>query len=140
MSWWLWCAVGLVFVFLELFVPLGFLLLLLGASCLVVGGLVALNAAGPDWMHWCLLAVLFVASVATLRKRLMDGFGAVGYGPTHNLEGKEILISADIKPNEFGQGEYSGTPWKVKNCRSSVLEKGNRYAVTKRDGLTLEIH
>ncbi len=139
MLWWHWLILGLVLLVLELFTPSGFALFIFGVSALIVSALAALGAAGPVWFQWLLFALLIVVLFLTLRKRLSAGLGAIGYGATDSPVGKEIIVSADILVSEIGQGDLSGTSWRIRNVGSQTLKKGARYVVKSRDGLTLEV-
>ena len=139
MDWWMWVLIALGLIVTELFVPTGFIFLLVGAAFLCTGIIVALGVTSPTWLPWAICVVLFVAFVTLLRRPLMRIFGFDAPSPYNEMTSEEIIINEPISPGDVGQGELRGTVWKVKNIGSSALSTGQRCRVARVDGLTVEV-
>ena len=138
MMWWIWVLVGLGLLAFELAMPGGFFALFFGVGALLVGGLVALDMAGPAWMQWLLFSVLSVGTLVTLRRPLQARLNLGGSGrPVDSLVGEIAVALEELGPGGLGKAELRGTSWSARNRGSVALSKGQRCIVEKVDGLML---
>ena len=138
MMWWIWVLVGLGLLAFELAMPGGFFALFFGVGALLVGGLVALDMAGPAWMQWLLFSVLSVGTLVTLRRPLQARLNLGGSGrPVDSLVGEIAVALEELGPGGLGKAELRGTSWSARNRGSVTLAKGQRCIVEKVDGLML---
>jgi len=138
MIWWLWVLVGLGLLAFEMALPGGFFALFFGVGALLVGALVALDAAGPAWMQWLLFSVLSIGALVTLRRPLQARLNLGGSRrPVDSLVGESAVALEDLAPGGLGKAELRGTSWSARNRGSVALSKGQRCIVEKVDGLML---
>ena len=138
MVWWLWVLVGLGMLALEMALPGGFFALFFGVGALLVGALVALDAAGPAWMQWLLFPVLSIGALVTLRRPLQARLNLGGSRrPVDSLVGESAVALEDLAPGGLGKAELRGTSWSARNRGSVALSKGQRCIVERVDGLML---
>jgi inner membrane protein len=138
MIWWLWVLVGLGLLAFEMALPGGFFALFFGVGALLVGALVALDAAGPAWMQWLLFSVLSIGTLVTLRRPLQARLNLGGSRrPVDSLVGESAVALEDLAPGGLGKAELRGTSWSARNRGSVALSKGQRCIVEKVDGLML---
>jgi membrane protein implicated in regulation of membrane protease activity len=138
MVWWLWVVVGLGLLAFEMAMPGGFFALFFGVGALLVGALVALDAAGPAWMQWLLFPVLSVGALVTLRRPLQARLNLKGsQRPVDSLVGEIAVALEALAPGGLGKAELRGTSWSARNRGSVALAKGQRCVVEKVDGLML---
>lgn len=139
MDWWIWIVLGFGLLIIELFIPSGFFLFMVGLAGISVGTLDFFGIAGPVWFQWVLCAVLTIGYSLFIRKPLMErlhtGKVAGGSGPV----GDEIVLSEDIPAGGTGQGQLRGSNWQIKNSKSVLAQKGSRHTVVQVDGITLII-
>jgi hypothetical protein len=139
MGWWLWVVLGLVLLVSEVFTPGGFFVLFFGLGALALGGLVAVDAAGPLWLQWLLFSVLSLASLALFRPPLMRWMQRGGPGRVDSLVGEVAVVLEDLAPGAVGKAELRGTSWTVRNGGARALQRGERARVDRVDGLMLGI-
>jgi len=141
MLWWIWILFGLGLLAAEMLTPGGFFVLFFGLAALIVGGLVALGVAGPEWTQWLLFSVLSVASMLGFRRRLVDRFAATAPGARQrdSLVGEVALLTEDLAPGDVGKAELRGTTWTVRSHKPDPLARGTRCIVERVEGLTLWI-
>lgn len=142
MLWWAWILFGLGLLAAEMLTPGGFFVLFFGLAALLVGGLVALGIAGPEWTQWLMFSVLSVASMLGIRRRLVDRFTKPVVGG-HNLDalvGEAAVLTEDLAPGNVGKAELRGTTWTVRSHKPETLARGTRCTVERVDGLTLWVH
>jgi hypothetical protein len=138
MIWWLWVLVGLGLLAFEMALPGGFFALFFGVGALLVGALVALDAAGPAWMQWLLFSVLSIGALVTLRRPLQARLNLGGSRrPVDSLVGESATALEDLAPGGLGKAELRGSSWSARNRGSVALSKGQRCIVEKVDGLML---
>jgi membrane protein implicated in regulation of membrane protease activity len=146
MDWWLWIIVGLVLLAAELLTPGGFYLLFFGMSAIVVGLMHLFGIAGPEWLQWLLFSGFSVASIAFLRKPLVDKFSAQGAVPgaatvdTDTLIGEVAVAAEDIASGDIGRVEMRGSAWRACNRSPRTISSGQRCVVERVDGLKLDVH
>lgn len=139
MLWWWWILLGLGLLAAEMLTPGGFFVLFFGLAALIVGGLVALGADGPEWAQWLLFSVLSIASMLGFRRRLVGRFTTTGPG-AHRLDslvGEVALLTEDLVAGGVGKAELRGTTWTVRSHKPETLARGTRCIVERVDGLTL---
>lgn len=139
MVWWLWLVLGFFLIGFEMFLPAGFALLIIGLSFVITGLATAVGFNDPAWLQWCICLVSFIVLFVLVRKPLLRLFGLTEPSNYRELDGQEVVLTSDILPNQVGSGEMQGTRWTVRNVGTKPLQSGDRIAVKKVDGLTLEV-
>ena len=141
MVYWAWLLFGLGLLVLEVATPGGFVALFFGLAALMVGLLVGLDLAGPEWMQWLLFSGLSIATLAVLRKPLQSRLGVKASGrPVDSMVGEAAVASGDIAPGEIGKAEMRGTSWSAKNTGTEAIVAGQRVRVSRVEGLMLNVH
>jgi membrane protein implicated in regulation of membrane protease activity len=137
MAWWVWTLVGLVLLAVEIVTPGGFFVIFFGLAALVVGALVGVGVAGPDWLQWLLFSVLAVGSLLLFRRRLVDRFRDDGGAQPTEVVGEVAVLLDDLPPGAVGKAELRGTAWSVRHDGTATLARGQRCRVLRIDGLML---
>lgn len=141
MLWWHWITLGLILALLELATPLSFFLLFFGVGGVIVGFLTLVDLGGPAWVQWLLFSVISVLALLLFRGPLMRRVHANDWmrRPVDALTDDIATTLEDIAPGSIGRVELRGTNWSARNIGAAVLNKGQRCAVQRIDGLTLYI-
>jgi membrane protein implicated in regulation of membrane protease activity len=137
MEWWIWLALGLVLMVIELATPSGFFVMFFGLGALTVGVLTRLGVAGPPWMEWLLFTVFSIAYVLFFRGRLQQRVEQPGRQDIDTLIGELALPRERIPPAGVGRVELRGSIWNARNDSTVPLEPGRRSRVTRVDGLVV---
>lgn len=137
MPWGIWIIAGLALLALELFVPSGFFMFVIGVSAIVTGALAWVGVANVESTQWLICAVLAIILVMFVRRRLIGRFAITGSTPIDSQAGKEVLIKEDIPPGGIGQGEMRGAGWSVRNTGKRPLRAGERCLIAGCEGITL---
>jgi len=139
MIWWIWILFGLALLVIELFVPTGFFIFLIGIGAIVTGLLALVGIAGPPWLHWFILIAVSTVLLAYVRRymvgRKTTSTGDGDSGP----EGQEVEISSEIAPGAIGEGQLRGSVWRVRNECGEMLFPGSRCQVAAVEGITLVV-
>ena len=136
MLWWIWLIAGFVLLAMELFVPSGFVLFVVGVSAVITGLMISFGLIGSAAIAWLLCAVLSIVLVFYVRKYLPGKANALGF---NGQVGQEVVLKETVLPGQIGQGEMRGSLWSVKNVGDGPLTAGQRYRVEACDGLTLKV-
>ena len=139
MEWWIWLALGLILMVIELATPSGFFVMFFGLGALTVGVLTRLGVAGPPWMEWLLFTVLSVVYVLLFRGRLQQRVQHPENDNIDTLVGELALPRERIPPDGVGRVELRGTIWNARNDSTVPLEPGRRSRVTRVDGLVVSV-
>lgn len=137
MEWWIWLALGLVLMVIELVTPSGFFVMFFGLGALTVGVLTRVGVAGPPWMEWLLFSASSIAYVVLFRERLRQRVLQPGKDNVDTLIGELAMPRETIPPAGVGRVELRGTVWNARNDSTVPLEPGRRSRVTRVDGLVL---
>jgi len=139
MAWWLWVLLGFALLAAELLTPGGFFVLFFGLSAVVVGVLVGVDLSGPPWAQWLLFSVIALASLLTLRRRLVEAFAGprAGNADLEDLLGEVAVLQHELTPGAVGKAELRGTVWNVRSTEARTLAQGQRCRVERVQGLTL---
>ncbi len=136
----MWLVLGIVSVVLELLIPSGFFLFILGLAATAVGALVTTGMIGswmPQVLVFCLAAVvLWIALGKRLAGLLSRGSDTQRRG---QLVGAVVTIHEEIRPGGRGSGELWGTQWTVENIGSDSLAAGSRAVVVSSQGINLQV-
>jgi membrane protein implicated in regulation of membrane protease activity len=135
---WVWLVGGLALVILELALPCGFFLFILGVSAFTVGLVVSIGLA----QSWSVQALLFCAvAVASwlLFGQRMRVARALRVSKQGNVEGSIVKILGNIEPGSGGSGELWGTQWRVENVGEVLLEAGTDAVVVASKGVGLQV-
>jgi membrane protein implicated in regulation of membrane protease activity len=140
MHWWHWLAIGLILVALELAASGGFYVIFFGVAALAIGGLHALDLAGPLWWQLLLFSILSVGSLLLFRSPLMHWLQLDTPGvDVDSLVGDTAIPLDDIAPGAVGRAELRGTVWTARNPGAATLARGQRCVVVSVDRLTIVI-
>lgn len=137
MTWWLWILFGLTLLVLELFLPTGFFVFLIGIGALLTGLIVALGLAGPLWLHWLLFVVFSFLLLMYVRQYMMGRSDAKIKEADRGPVGQTIVLANDLMPGATGSTELRGAQWMVKNGGDSVLRSGSTCKVIRVEGIQL---
>ena len=137
MPWWSWLILGFALLGGEMLAPGGLYLLFLGVGALIVGLLVLVNLAGPEWTQWLLFALLSVLSLTLLRSRLARSI--LPTKPGAEIIGETVELTTAIEPDGVGQASFRGSVWKVRNAGPHALEVGAHCRVDEVKGITLTV-
>ena len=138
MEWWHWLALGLVLVALEMAASGGFYVIFFGVAALAIGGLHAVDLAGPAWFQFLLFSVLSVASLALFRSPLMKWLQLDMPGrDVDSLVGEVATPLDDIVPGAVGRAELRGTVWSARNQHTATLARGERCKVVEVERLMI---
>jgi len=138
MESWIWLVIGVGLVTMELIIPCGFYLFILGVSAFGVGLLVHFGIV----LSWSAQATLFCAIAVACwlifgqRMRAARKHTVKKHG---QLEGSVVRITGDIAPGASGSGELWGTQWRVENVGHAGLEAGAEALVVASEGLSLKV-
>lgn len=135
MIWWLWIAVGLALLVVEMVTPGGLFALFFGAAALLVAPLSALGM-NPVW-QWLLFSVASLGLLATVRRPLQERLGRTPGSEVDTLLGEEVVLLEDLAAGATGRAELRGAPWSVRAASGIPLHAGQRCRVERVDGLTL---
>jgi membrane protein implicated in regulation of membrane protease activity len=140
MIWWIWILVGLGLLVVELFVPTGFFIFLIGIGAIATGLLAAVGLAGPPWLHWFLLVAISSVLLAFVRKYMLGREATTsGRDSDRGPEGKEVEITSEIASGAVGEGQLRGSVWRVRNECLDTLTPGTRCLVAAVEGITLVV-
>jgi hypothetical protein len=138
MPWWLWILAGLAMIVLETVTPGGFFAVFFAISAVLVGALVKLGWAGPEWVQWLLFSVLSVLGVVVFRKPLMKAMNLGGPGKAVDaLTSEGALVVEEVPADGVGKAELRGSAWSARSATGEALPKGQRCRVDRVEGLTL---
>ncbi len=141
MTWWMWVLLGVFGLAVEILLPGGIVFLFFGAAALLVGGLVAFGLGGPVWFQWLLFSVLSVASMLSLRGRLLRRLTSHPDESSNidSMIGQEVVSTGDLLAGANGQVQMRGTTWSARNVGTEDLDAGGRAVIERVDGVTLHI-
>jgi membrane protein implicated in regulation of membrane protease activity len=136
MSGWTWCLIGLVLIFLELALPSGFYLFLLGVSAVVVGGIALLGIVPGLTEQLLLFSFVAIVTCFCLARKLQQSLK--GRKPmTAKAVGKTVKVTELIVPGAVGNGDLWGSTWRVRNVGDENLDQASEALVVEVEGLTL---
>ena len=141
MPWWGWITVGMLLLAAEItVVDLGFYLVFLGASALVVGMLGLAGVAMPFWLQWIAFAVLAIGSLVLFRQRIYQKLRPPSDEVVREGVEGDLAISVDlISPGETGSVRLRGAGWTGRNVGSKPIPAGASCRVERSDGIVLEL-
>lgn len=138
MSYWIWVVLGGALLALEMFIPSGFYLFILGLASLLVGCATIAGLVSSFTVQAALfvgLGLLFWLSLAgRLQARLRSKEARYD-----SLVGQLAKVSEVIAPGARGAGELWGAAWKLENVGASILRQGDECLVVGSDGITLQV-
>lgn len=136
----IWAATGLFLLVCEFFVP-GVFLMFFGIGALVSALIVWLCPAIPVAWQCVVFAVVSLATLLLLRKRLKQVFsGRTSYSSDaldDDFTGKTATASTPLAPGETGKVEMRGTEWEA--VSDEAIPAGAKVVVVSRDGLLLTV-
>lgn len=141
MAWWLWTALGLGLIALELASPGGFFIIFFGVAALIVGALALLTVVTQAWVQWLLLPLLALVALRLFRRPLLERMRLrdPGADDVDSVVGT-VAVAADLMPpGAVGRAELRGTPWSARNVGDISIDPGQRCRVVAVQGLMLEL-
>jgi membrane protein implicated in regulation of membrane protease activity len=139
MEWWIWLALGLVLMVIELATPSGFFVMFFGLGALTVGVLTRLGVAGPPWMEWLLFTVFSIGYVLLFRGRLQQRVQHRSDSNVDTLVGEVAIPRERIPPGGVGRVDLRGSTWSARNDSADAIEPGRRCRVISVDNLLLSV-
>lgn len=140
MQWWTWLILGIVLLATELLaIDAQFYLVFLGAGALVVGLSMLIGINLPDWLQWVTFAVVSLAFMVTIRRKLYEMIRTAPMKVGPEAVGQTITISNDLPPGGSCRAEFRGTTWKAVNADTVVLPAGSTVRIDLVEGLTLHV-
>jgi membrane protein implicated in regulation of membrane protease activity len=137
MSGWTWCLIGLAFIFVELAVPSGFYLFLLGVSGILVGFIVLTGIVPGVTAQLVLFSVVAVVTCFCLARKLQERIRGRSSSTTDAV-GKVVKVGDSfVAPGATGRGELWGSTWTLRNVGEQGLESSSEALVVGVEGLTL---
>ena len=140
MEWWIWLALGLVLVALEMAASGGFYVIFFGIAAIAIGMLHLADMAGPVWLQFLLFSVLSVGSLLLFRSPLMRWMKLDVPGrDVDSLIGETATPLEDIPAGAVGRAELRGTVWSARNTGAHTLARGARCIVLRVERLMIFI-
>ena len=141
MAWWLWIALGLALVALELASPGGFFIIFFGVAALAVGFLDLLSLVSEAWAQWLLFPILALVALRLFRRPLLQRMRlrSPGSDDVDSMVGAIAVAAAAIGPGGLGHAELRGTPWSARNVGNTPIAAGQRCRVVAVQGLMLDL-
>jgi hypothetical protein len=141
MTWWLWAALGLVLVAVEIATPGGFFFIFFGLAGLVVALLAFAGLADALSFQILLFSVFSVVSLLLFRNPLLRWMAR--HTPktvdVDTFVGDLAVAAAAIPPGGVGQAQLRGSAWNARNASQAPIAAGGRCRVTRVDGLVIWI-
>ena len=141
MAWWIWVAIGVVMLVLEMAISTDFYMLFTGVAAIIVGLLVyglsffdiVLSFSSTSYIFLALSVFLLFY----LRKKALRALYKASIEPNFDLVGEEVLILSEIPVGTIGEGETRGTVWQIRNESDKPLPEKSVQRVTSKDGIVL---
>jgi membrane protein implicated in regulation of membrane protease activity len=133
---WIWLILSITMMILELLMPSGFFLFILGSAGLLLGLLVAIGVVSGWLVEVSVFCVFALAIWFLLGKRLPLLFSASG--PSRGqLVGSVVVCLDEIAPGGHGNGELWGARWRLENIDQVPLAVGSEAVVVDSRGISL---
>ncbi len=139
MEWWLWIFFGLALLALELFLPTGFFVFLIGIGAVATGLVVFIGLGGPAWLHWILFVLFSSALLMYVRSYMMGRTDSGEKDADRGPQGQTVTLTTDVEPRGVGSGELRGASWSLRNDGAESLKVGQRCVVTRVEGIMLVV-
>lgn len=137
MNWWLWLSIGIGLFGLELFIPTGFYLLVIGLAFMIVGGIEWLGFLPSLNLQLATAGVLLIILVPTIRRPLSGMLRSVTTSTGSDITAQRVRVLTTIPSGGEGKGELTGSTWTVRNESGTPLFEQGEYSVSRVDGLSL---
>lgn len=135
---WIWLILGIAMMALELLLPSGFFLFILGTAGLSVGILVAAGMVSGWLIEVCVFCGIALLVWVLLGKRLSGLFAPKG-PQQGQLVGSVVVVAEEIAPGGHGNGELWGTQWRLENVDQTPLTAGSEAVVVSSQGIRLRV-
>jgi hypothetical protein len=141
MTWWLWAALGLLLVVVEIATPGGFFFIFFGLAGLAVAALAFVGLASALSFQILLFSVFSVVSLLLFRNPLLRWMAR--HTPktvdVDTFVGELAVAASAIPPGGVGQAQLRGSAWNARNASLAPIAAGGRCRVTRVDGLVIWI-
>jgi hypothetical protein len=141
MTWWLWAALGLVLVAVEIATPGGFFFIFFGLAGLVVALLAFAGLADALSFQILLFSVFSVVALLLFRNPLLRWMAR--HTPktvdVDTFVGDLAVAASAIPPGGAGQAQLRGSAWNARNASQAAIAAGARCRVTRVEGLVIWI-
>jgi len=138
MDYWIWLVLGIGLMALELFVPTGFYLFILGLAGVLVGLVVATGLMTSFNVQAVAFSVVAIGIWFGLGEKLRRLFFKKPAQPGQ-LVGKVVKVASAIPAGQVGSGDLWGTQWRLENVDSVELQAGAKAVVVAAEGVTLKV-
>ncbi len=139
MDWWMWVALGFVFLVMELATPSGFFIMFFGLGAVSVGVLKLLGLVGAGWPPWLAFTLFSLGYLFLFRRKLQKRFQAPPQVDVDSIVGVLAVPQELLEPGAVGKVEVRGSMWSARNLGVVVLNPGQRCTVVSVDGLLLGV-
>ncbi len=138
--WWIWALGSLTALVLEACLGGSFIFVFFAFGAAVTAGGVGVCVLGPVWQQALCFCSLTAASLAVLRRPLMQwGQRKTEEHDPNSLCGSAATVQVAMLPQEMGRVLHRGTVWMARNIGASPLGPGTPCRVTAVDNLTLMV-
>jgi membrane protein implicated in regulation of membrane protease activity len=140
MTWWMWLAVGLVLLVVELATPSGFFVMFFGIGAILTGFASAIGLLTSPVAHWTTFTIASVLSLMLFRGKIQSRVELSGPRvPVDSLVGEIAFPVATIAPGAVGRVALRGSSWDARNEGDTTLSANQRCRVTRVLGLQLGV-
>ncbi|HEX4211069.1 MAG TPA: NfeD family protein [Candidatus Binataceae bacterium] len=140
MTWWLWVAIGVVLLAIEMLATREFTMFCIGSSAFAVALMTALGVYNVPAQFVC-FALLSAGTLFWIRDWLREASSSTGLQEHEfgNLIGQIAFPLEDLVPYGFGKAELRGSTWSAHNASHVPIARGRRCKVMALRDLTLWI-
>ncbi|MCL2917775.1 NfeD family protein [Shewanella litorisediminis] len=136
----IWAGIGVVLMLAEVIVP-GGIVILLGASCLLVSGALALGLVDgfvQSMTLWFIASMVLLLGFRHITQRVVGGDSHVdNTDEALDIYNQTALVKADIGPGEkAGRVEFQGADWPALGD-GSLIPSGTQVRVICRENISL---
>lgn len=139
MDWWMWMALGFVFLVLELATPGAFFIMFFGLGAITAGVLAGLGVAESSLARWLIFTIASVGYLLVFRRKLQKRVQAPPQVDVDSLVGVLAVPQEPLQPGAVGRVEVRGSTWNARNLGPAALNPGQRCLVVSVDGLLLGV-
>jgi membrane protein implicated in regulation of membrane protease activity len=141
MDWWLWAALALVLLAIEILASGSFFIFFFAVAALLLAPVAYFGVTHELSHQLAIFAVVSLGALILFRKKLTE----LLYGGASRSTSNEIIneigtATENIGPGDRGKIELRGATWSAKNTSTQLLRKGFSCKVVELDGLIAHVH